>query len=102
MNSPVIANAVKQSMSLDCMDCRALACPEFIEGRAVTKALFKGRVRYLPGYGGLAMTVFFASARGRWPWRTMTPDYMDRHALLAMTVQGLSALSDWMRQAVMT
>jgi len=26
-------------MSLDCMDCRALACPEFIEGLAVTKAL---------------------------------------------------------------
>jgi len=28
MNRHVIANAVKQSMSLDCMDCRALACPE--------------------------------------------------------------------------
>jgi hypothetical protein len=27
------------------MDCRALACPEFIEGLAVTKALFKVRVR---------------------------------------------------------
>jgi hypothetical protein len=36
---------VKQSMSLDCMDCRALACPEFIEGLAVTKALFKVCVR---------------------------------------------------------
>jgi hypothetical protein len=48
MNSPVIANAVKQSMSLDCMDCRATL--------AVTKALFKVRVRYLAGYGGLAMT----------------------------------------------
>jgi cytochrome c len=53
MNSPVIvkvaviANAVKQSMSLDCMDCRATL--------AVTKALFKVRVRYLAGYGGLAM-----------------------------------------------
>jgi hypothetical protein len=47
MNSPVIANAVKQSMSLDCMDCRATL--------AVTKALFKVRVRYRVGYGGLAM-----------------------------------------------
>ncbi|MFZ2904078.1 MAG: hypothetical protein WA012_14335 [Rhodoferax sp.] len=40
MNSPVIANAVKQSMPLDCMDCmdcHALACPEFIEGLAVTQ-----------------------------------------------------------------
>ncbi|WP_422296963.1 hypothetical protein [Rhodoferax sp.] len=37
MNSPVIANAVKQSIFLDCMDCRALACPEFIEGLAVTQ-----------------------------------------------------------------
>ncbi|MFZ2901370.1 MAG: hypothetical protein WA012_00195 [Rhodoferax sp.] len=44
MNSPVIANAVKQSMSLDCMDCRATL--------AVTKALFKVRVRYRVGYGG--------------------------------------------------
>ncbi|MFZ2902586.1 MAG: hypothetical protein WA012_06600 [Rhodoferax sp.] len=75
MNSPVIANpstlrqaqdrlssgqaVVKQSMSLDCMDCRALACPEFIEGLAVTKALFKVRARYLAGYGGLAMTLSF-------------------------------------------
>jgi hypothetical protein len=25
------------------MDCRALACPEFIEGLAVTKALFKNK-----------------------------------------------------------
>jgi hypothetical protein len=48
MNSPVIANAVKQSMTPDCMDCRATL--------AVTKALFKVRVRYLAGYGGLAMT----------------------------------------------
>jgi hypothetical protein len=39
----VIANAVKQSMTPDCMDCRALACPEFIEGLAVTKALFKNK-----------------------------------------------------------
>jgi hypothetical protein len=31
--------------------------------------------------------------------QSMTPDYMDRHASLAMTVQGLPALSDWMRQA---
>jgi hypothetical protein len=52
----VIANAVKQSMSLDCMGCRALACPEPVEGLAVTKALFKVRVLYLAGYGGLAMT----------------------------------------------
>ncbi|MFZ2903711.1 MAG: hypothetical protein WA012_12400 [Rhodoferax sp.] len=37
MNRHVIANAMKQSMSLDCMDCRALACPEFIEGLAVTQ-----------------------------------------------------------------
>jgi hypothetical protein len=50
MNSPVIAkvaviaNAVKQSMTPDCMDCRATL--------AVTKALFKVRVRYLAGYGG--------------------------------------------------
>jgi hypothetical protein len=55
MNSPVIVKvavianpstgsgqaAVKQSMTSDCMDCRALACPEFIEGLAVTKFLFK-------------------------------------------------------------
>jgi hypothetical protein len=43
MNRLVIANAVKQSMTPDCMDCRALACPEFIEGLAVTKALFKNK-----------------------------------------------------------
>jgi hypothetical protein len=49
MHSPVIANAVKQSMTPDCMDCRAPL--------AVTKALFKVRVRYLAGYGGLAMTI---------------------------------------------
>jgi hypothetical protein len=41
MHSPVIANAVKQSMTPDCMDCRAPL--------AVTKALFKVRVRYLAG-----------------------------------------------------
>jgi hypothetical protein len=34
-----------RSMPSGCMDCRALACPEFIEGLAVTKALFKVRVR---------------------------------------------------------
>ncbi|MFZ2122081.1 MAG: hypothetical protein WA012_06565 [Rhodoferax sp.] len=50
MNSPVIAkvaviaNAVKQSMTSEGMDCRATL--------AVTKALFKVRVRYLAGYGG--------------------------------------------------
>ena len=54
MNSPVIANAVKQSMSLDCMDCRATL--------AVTKALFKVRVRYRAGYGGLAMTRLFGTS----------------------------------------
>jgi len=91
MNSPVIvkvaviANAVKQSMSLDCMDCRALACPEFIEGLAVTKALFKVRVRYLAGYGGLAMAVLFASSRGRRPWRSMPSEVMDCFTAFAMT-----------------
>ncbi|MFZ2903223.1 MAG: hypothetical protein WA012_09860 [Rhodoferax sp.] len=46
MNSTVTANAMKQSMSLDCMDC--MDCRATL---AVTKALFKVRVRYLAGYG---------------------------------------------------
>jgi hypothetical protein len=48
----VIANAVKQSMTSDCMDCRALACPEFIEGLAVTKFLFKVVCGIRPDTGG--------------------------------------------------
>ncbi|WP_422622758.1 hypothetical protein [Rhodoferax sp.] len=40
----VIANAVKQSMSLDCMDCRATL--------AVTKALFKVVCGIRPDTGG--------------------------------------------------
>ncbi|MFZ2903377.1 MAG: hypothetical protein WA012_10675 [Rhodoferax sp.] len=62
MNSPVIANAVKQSMSLDCMDCRATL--------AVTKTLFKVRVRYRSGFWRLALTVLFSSSRGRRPWQS--------------------------------
>jgi hypothetical protein len=34
--------APRQSMTSECMDCRALAYPEFIEGLAVT-AFFKAR-----------------------------------------------------------
>ena len=49
MNRFVIANKVKQSMTPDCMDCRATL--------AVTGTLFKVRVRYRAGYGLLAMTV---------------------------------------------
>jgi len=44
MNSPVIANAVTQSMTPDCMDCRATL--------AVTASLFKVRVRYRADTGG--------------------------------------------------
>jgi len=40
MNSAVIANEVTQSMTPDCMDCHVAA------RLAVTKALFKVRVRY--------------------------------------------------------
>jgi hypothetical protein len=40
-----MASEAWQSMNSDCMDCRALACPEFIEGLAVTIPLFKVRVR---------------------------------------------------------
>jgi len=47
----VIANAVKQSMTSDCMDCRATL--------AVTKSLFKVRERYQTGYGWLAMTTTY-------------------------------------------
>jgi len=48
MNTPVIANEVKQSMTSDCLDCRATL--------AVTKSLFKVRERYQTGYSWLAMT----------------------------------------------
>jgi len=48
MNSPVIANEVTQSMHSEVMDRRATL--------AMTKLLFKVRVRYRAGYGGLAMT----------------------------------------------
>jgi hypothetical protein len=41
MNSPVIANEVKQSMTSECMDCRATL--------AVTKSLFKVRGGIGPG-----------------------------------------------------
>jgi hypothetical protein len=44
----VIANEVKQSMTSECMDCRATL--------AVTETLFKVRARYQAVYGGLAMT----------------------------------------------
>jgi hypothetical protein len=57
MSEFVIANLVKQSMNLECMDCRA--------SLAVTSSLFKVRVRYRAGYGRLAMTVFFHYSR--WP-----------------------------------
>jgi len=69
MNSSVIANEVTQSMSPDCMDCRATL--------AVTKSLFKGRVRYRAGYGGLAVTMSLFKARVR---------YRTRYGGLAMTV----------------
>ncbi len=48
MNRFVFANEVKQSMTSECMDCRATL--------AVTKSLFKVRVRYRAGFGRLAMT----------------------------------------------
>ena len=48
MNTPVIANEVKQSRTSDGMDCRAAL--------AMTKSLFKFRERYQTGYGWLAMT----------------------------------------------
>jgi len=48
MNSPVIANAVTQSMHPEVMDRRATL--------AMTRSLFKVRVRYRAGHGGLAMT----------------------------------------------
>ncbi|MFZ2903963.1 MAG: hypothetical protein WA012_13735 [Rhodoferax sp.] len=39
-------------MTPGCMDCRALACPEFIEGLAVTMSLFMVRVCGIgPGTG---------------------------------------------------
>jgi len=44
MNRFVFANEVKQSMTSECMDCRATL--------AVTKSLFKVRVRRLPGTAG--------------------------------------------------
>ncbi|WP_296542695.1 hypothetical protein, partial [Rhodoferax sp.] len=47
VNSPVIANEVKQSMHPAVMDCRATL--------AVTMSLFKARVRYRTGYGWLSM-----------------------------------------------
>jgi len=50
MNSPVIANAVTQSMTPEVMDRHA--------SPAMTKSLFKVRVRYRAGYGGLAMRLF--------------------------------------------
>ncbi len=48
MNRFVFANEVKQSMTSECMDCRATL--------AVTKSRFKVRVRYRAGFGRLAMT----------------------------------------------
>jgi len=42
---------VTQSMTSDCMDCRA--------SLAVTEALFKVCVRYRSAFGWLAMTVLF-------------------------------------------
>ncbi|WP_296540734.1 hypothetical protein, partial [Rhodoferax sp.] len=48
MNTPVVANAVTQSMTPEVMDCRATL--------AMTKSLFKVRVRYRAGYGWLAVT----------------------------------------------
>jgi len=44
MNRFVFANEVKQSMTSECMDCRATL--------AVTKSLFRVRVRCLPGMAG--------------------------------------------------
>ena len=58
MNTPVIANEVKQSMTSECMDCRATL--------AVTRCLFKVRVRYRAGYGRLAMTAKVFGF-GSWP-----------------------------------
>ncbi len=44
MNTPVIANEVKQSMTPDCMDCRATL--------AVTETLFKVVCGIEPGTAG--------------------------------------------------
>jgi len=49
MNSPVIANAVTQSMTPEVMDRHA--------SLAMTKSRFKVRVRYRARFGGLAMTL---------------------------------------------
>ena len=68
MNTPVIANEVKQSMTSNCLDCRAgRHCEERSDAAiAVTqknrhceeRSDAASRVRYLTGYGGLAMTIF--------------------------------------------
>jgi len=49
MNTPVIANEVTQSMTPEVMDRHA--------SLAMTKALFKVRVRYRAGYGWLAVNM---------------------------------------------
>jgi len=71
MNIRVIANEVTQSMTPEVMDRHAsLAMTKSLfkvrvryragyGGLAVTKSLFKVHVRYRAGYGGLAMTVLF-------------------------------------------
>jgi len=85
MNTPVIANEVTQSMSPDCMDCRATLSmnspvianavkqsmsPEVMDRHAslaMTKSLFKARVRYRARFRGLAVTVFFSAVPAP-PW----------------------------------
>jgi len=58
MNSPVIANAVTQSMTPEVMDRHA--------SLAMTKSLFKARVRYRTRYGGLAVTKSLFKVRVRY------------------------------------
>jgi len=54
---------VKQSMDSEGMDCRALACPEFIEGLSMNSPVIANAVK-----------------------QSMTPDCMDCRASLAVTM----------------
>ena len=57
MNSPVIANEVKQSMTSNCLDCRATLAVTQKNRHCEERSDAASRVRYLTGYGGLARIV---------------------------------------------
>jgi hypothetical protein len=56
--SAVTASEARQSMQSEVMDCRALACPEFIEGLSMNRLVIANAVK-----------------------QSMTSEGMDRHGL---------------------